>query len=199
MRKQDEIEFALSTPQLNRASMHQQNELNEIFEQFYGVTPPPKNDREWKSKAQSKIFLNLLKLYFSQENNDKTSKAASHQKLTLEMVMCVGAAFGRKLQWPEEKFTILNEVALEIAPPEIGERLPKGFKSKAAKSLNKKGGIINRKLDSSKGNDQHSYERTIESWINDPIFREIWAYRHKQLQKYTPNKNWEKAFENISE
>lgn len=145
----------------------------EMMDTFLRTNGKPPRIRQWKDKYKSRAMYLLWKCHLEEVSPP------------VDLVMLVGCLFGERHDWPVAKFSAVNFLAQEYEPIELGQKLPEGAKSGVSAIIKEHGGIQKkaRDLDDVAGNNDRDYRRTMDSWIEDPLFIYLWA------QKFDKNQN----------
>ncbi|MCC6598104.1 MAG: hypothetical protein IT559_04890 [Alphaproteobacteria bacterium] len=144
----------------------------EMMKTFLKKHRKPPRDGQWKDKYKSRVMELLWKCQYT-----KTT-------VPVDLVVLIGCLFGERHSWSYAKFEAVTYLAQEYEPIQLGQDLPKGAKSALSKIIKKHGGELKtpRKLNDKAGNVKHDYRRTIDSWIEDPLFLHVWGLKHKKYQ-----------------
>lgn len=144
----------------------------EMMQTFLKNTRKPPRDGQWKDKYKGRVMQLLWRCQLEKK------------VIPVDLVVLIGCLFGERHSWSYAKFEAVTYLAQEYEPIQLGQSLPKGAKSALSKIIKKHGGELKtpRKLNDKEGNVKHDYRRTIDSWVEDSLFLDVWALKHKKYQ-----------------
>ena len=153
----------------------------EMMKTFLKRTKKPPRDGQWKDKYKS----NAMRLLWRCQLEKVVAP--------VDLVVLVGCLFGKRHNWSYAKFEAVTYLAQNYKPIQLGQDLPKGSKTHISKIIKKHGGALKtaRKLSDKVGNVGRDYRRTVDSWIEDPLFLYLWARKYEKYQNYKAKYNYD--------
>lgn len=103
-----------------------------------------------------------------------------------EVILLVQELIGKRHVWNEAKWKVLDFIA-ENCNPHPNFQISVSVKVEAAEIIAKHGGLLKKPRKSNARSryrkKEHNYERTIENWLQEDLFTQLWSLKYYAHQE----------------